>query len=164
MCNQPYCFPNRYPLETIPYVINDRLWTFLMTPVVPSFGVLYVYHFTLAIFYEHSLLLINPHSLLYIFLHKYGYDVCVFASVAAYLSYYHNFAKQVRNPKMYRRYTFFERYIFAFFSSLFVFLMYTCKFPLSKELFGMLLVAIMPHYYRVHIRTLERINREGRLI
>ena len=164
LCKNLYSFPNRYPLETIPYITNDSLWMFLMTPIAPSFGVLYTYHLLLAIFYDHSLLTLNPHSLLYIFLHKYGYDVCVFATVIAYLSYYHRFGRMVQNQRIYMQYTFFERHTFIFFSCFLGSLMYSLKFPLSKELFGMLLVAIMPQYYHIHIRTLEKINREGRLI
>lgn len=164
LCRNRYVFPNRYPLEHIPRNINDSLWIFLMTPVVPSFGVLYAYHFMLATFYDHYLFIAIPYSHTYLFLHKYGYDVCVFALVAAYLTYYKRFAQQIVNRRLYKQYTFVERYTFAFMILTLVFSMYSIKFPFSKELFGMLLVAYMPRYYGIHVKTLERMNKEARLI
>jgi hypothetical protein len=135
-----------------------------MTPIIPSFGVLYAYHFILALFYEHYLFIVKPYSQTYVFLHKYGYDVCVFILVAMYLAYYARFVRQIVNRRIYKQYTFLERHAFALLIASFVFFMYTVQFPFAKELFGMLLVAIMPRYYEVHIRTLERINNEARLI
>jgi hypothetical protein len=164
LCKTRYVFPNRYPLEAVPCITNDTLWIFLTTPIAPSFGVLYMYHFMLALFYDHNIFIATPHSQTYLFLHKYGYDVCVFTLVAAYLTYYKRFARQIVNHQIYNKYTFFERHAFALLSASFVYFMYTIQFPFSKELFGMLLVAIMPRYYEVHIRALERINKEARLV
>ena len=164
LCRNVYVFPNRYPLELIPRFENDSLWTFLTTPIAPSFGVLYAYHFFLAVFYDHHLFIAVPHSQTYLFLHKYGYDVCVFVLTAMYMSYYKRFAAQIVNRRLYKQHTFVERYTFAFVVSTLVFFMYAAKFPFSKELFGVLLVAFMPRYYDVHIRTLHRINRDARLV
>jgi hypothetical protein len=163
ICSHAYHFPCKHPLETIPD-ITGTFFSYLLTPIVPSVGLFYAYLFVLAFFEDHVTNTGTQPSTFHVYYKRFGYDVCVFSLVSVYLWYYNKYARLVRNKALHSNYTHYQRYFFATFMVLLVAGMYGTRFLLSKELFGMLLVSLMPHYYTVHVRALRRINQEGQLI